>query len=76
MAEMSIQTLAREKGETIALEDGEDMHGEKHTTDLSREQDGRAPRRVNSSGGKARGLVQALAYRATPALAATLGGTG
>ncbi len=65
--------MPREKGETIALEDGEDAHGEKHTTHLSRERDGCAPLRVNGSGGKARGLMQDLAYKATPALAVTLG---
>jgi hypothetical protein len=51
IAERSMPTLARENGETRALDDGEDAHGEQPTTPLSREQDGCAPLRVNGSGG-------------------------
>jgi hypothetical protein len=51
MAAGSIPTLAREHGETRALDDGEDAPGEQLTIPLRREQEGRAPLRVNGSGG-------------------------
>jgi hypothetical protein len=48
---MSIQTLALDKGETLALEDGKDAHGEKDTTRLSSEQARGTPPRLDARSG-------------------------
>jgi hypothetical protein len=60
---MSIQTLALEKGETLALEDGKDAHGEKDTAPLSSEQARGTPPRLDTRSGHRDGdrLIAALA---------------
>ena len=73
---MFVHTRALARGETMALENGADAHGEKDTTRMSSEQERNTQPRVNAPEGKARGLVQDLVSRATPALGVAPGGTG
>ena len=52
---MFVHTRALARGETMALENGADAHGEKDTTHLSSEQDRCTQPRVHDPGGKACG---------------------